>query len=170
MDFRKSLSIDLAIVAVVIIGIFFVRADIRRRVDKISELSQEINKKSVSFGKLSDLSAQKNKATKYLEQMSVFLMNKDQFFLNFSKDVSIMAQQNGITSQVTFKEEIPPTNMEPRKTSILLVLSGPVKPDNFKNFLALLENSKYFIKFESIDFNQSGNNINVNLSGKAFSF
>lgn len=169
-SFAKKFSIDLIIFLVLIGGIFFVQADIQKRADKISAMKQEIGQKAESFKLLSNLSAQESMAKEYSLQMDAYLIGKDGLFLNFSKDISLLAQQNGINSQLAFKEEIPPTDMEARKTSFALSLSGQANLDNFNNFLVLVENSRYFIRLEGIDFNQSGNNLSASLSGKAFSF
>jgi hypothetical protein len=168
--FIKKIGIGFIISLALIAAIILVQKDINARVSKIIEIKKEIKNSAASFSTLSVLSAQENKAKEYENQINYYYINKDQLFLGFFKDLSLIAGQNNITPQLTFGVETPSTDLVPRSMAISLSLSGKEALDSFKNFLTLLENSVYFVRFDSIDLNQSSNGFNANLSGQVFSF
>ena len=174
MDYKKSLLklilVNLAILAGFAIVILAVQFDLQKRAVNIIGIKEDLLNKKAALSDLSTLLAEEGKANDYSNQLGAYLISKDDLFLNFPKDVSSLAQQNGLNAQVSFKDETPPTATEPRKTNITLSLTGSIKTGNFMSFLVSLENSRYFVRLDSVDFNQLGDNMNANFSGEVYSF
>lgn len=173
MDYKKSIILNIigatAFVAIFSGLIFFLRWDINKRATEYSVNKKEISSHTQLISFLAALKNDSEIAKNYYSQLDAYLVTKDQL-INFSKDVGQMAQQNKIGSMVGFREEIPPTLNEPRKTNVSIGSDSESNFGNFSKFLEFLENSKYPIKFLSFDASQDGPGFKFNINAQIFSF
>lgn len=173
MDHKKTIVFNLAATGV-LIAVFsgvaiFLRQDIKNRSAEYVAAKNEINSHSEAIKSLAGLKTDAEEAKKYEQQIAAYLISKDQL-INFSKDINQMAQQNKIGVNVSFREEIPPTESEPRRTSLSMSSEGESTFFNFAKFLGFLENSKYSIKFLGLDASQEGAALKFNINSQVFSF
>ncbi len=154
--------------------IVILSSDIGSRTADFVNAQKQLDTASAAIGSLAYLQVDAETAKKYLPQIASYLISKDQL-LSFPKDINSIAQQNNMNFAVTFGNEIPITATSPRSTEITLSSQSQATMDNFINFMKLLENSPYFVKFNSIDIsqdtNQQGaNQLKAGLTGSVFSF
>ena len=171
MDFKKKLILMISIFAVVsavlLTALIFSGFDIKKRIKQVSELRGEINFQTRAIQNLALLRQDKTEADIYSAELSGVLINRDQL-VNFSKDLSIMANQNKIDLGLTIGVETQKTENSPGKTAFTLSVKGSF--DDLINFLRTLENSKYFINLNSIDFTRQEDKFKALINGEVFSF
>ncbi len=165
----KLVAISLAIIVLISAALIILGRDITNKASDITETKKNIFNNSRSVELLTLLQSDAATSKRYLPQMENFLISKDQL-LNFSKDLNLMAQQNNLPLNLTFKGETPLTGDNPRQTSISINSESPSNMENLIKFLESVENSRYFVKFNSLDINQNNNRMRLNFDGQVFSF
>ncbi len=164
----KTIAINVLIVIILFVAVSMIKSDIQGRADQIAQLNQQRAINSQAAELVVALQNESQKAAQYSTALNQVLLGKDQL-LNFPADAEKMAQQNNINSQVTFGGENPVNGMA-ESTDITMTLGGKANLDNFLQFLKILENSRYSLKLDSIDFNQGGQIMRANLTGQVYSF
>ena len=173
MDFKKSLiislSITLGLTAVLLIAIIILTNNSSKKAEEIGRAKIEINAKNRALEILTILQSDSQKAAVYSNQIDSLLITKDQL-INSKRDLSALAQENGMNLNLEFRDESPPTENELRKTNVVLNINSQTGGlMNFVNFLKALESSKYFLKFTNADLNMEGGRLSGTLNGQIFS-
>jgi len=87
--------------------------------------------------------------------------------LGFSRDVGIIAKQNKLNLNTALGQQISQNGDGLRQTDFTSTAQGAF--DNFINFLKTLENSRYFIKLNTLDFNGQNGDFKMLMKGQIFS-
>ena len=171
MAFKKQLLISIgipsAIGLILIVGIFYLASDIGDLGNKIYQTRKDINFGTQAEESLIPMRQDYEQAKMYFSEVGGILPNKNQL-LGLSKDLNIMARQNQISLSLNIGQES--SGGANQLTEIGLSVSGQGTFEGLLNFLKTVENSRYFIKFSSLDLQKSDNNkASLNLNGKIIS-
>jgi hypothetical protein len=170
MEFKKRLLIAISIPAtislVLLIAIFFLASDIGNLANKIYQTRKDINFGLQAINSLAGLRQDYEQAKIYMPEVGGILPSKDQL-LSFSKDMNTMAKLNQVSLNLNIGQENRPAASQ--LTQIDVSTAGQGTFNNLLSFLKTVENSRYFIKFGSLDFQQANYNASLNLSGKIIS-
>lgn len=168
-NFIRTLGIACAIVVVLGGAIWYVKSDIDKKFLTIGQTRAEIQVKEQALSALASLQGDSEKAAQYLPQLDRMFTTKEQL-LSFSTDIEFLAQQAGFSGSPKFKEETAPQTGELRKTNFTLSLEGARNISDLGKFFSLVEQSKYYVKFGSIDVTRDGVTLRANVDGYVVSF
>lgn len=168
-NFMRTLAIVLAIITILIGGIWYVKTDIDKKIAVISEARKNLQLRERSLSELAALQSDAEKATLYLPQINKLLTSKDQLF-GFSTDISFIAQQAGFSGAPKFKEESAPPVGNLQKTSFSLTLEGRKNLSDLGTFFSSVEKSNYFVRFSTMDISQDESVLRASMDGHVISF
>lgn len=168
-NFIKTLGIALGIVVALLGAIRYVKSDIDTKFLAVQQAQVEIQAKEISLSDLAKLQSDAEKARRYTPQLDHLITTKDQL-LAFSTDIGFVAKQAGFSGAPQFKEEGAPSTADLQKTSFSLLIEGQKNFGDLANFFKLVEQSKYFVHFTSLDVSHEGNTVRVGSDGYVLSF
>lgn len=168
-NFIRTLSISGVIIVVLIGGVWYMKSRIDEKFLVIEQKQVSVRANEKSLATLAMLQGNAEKAKQYLPQIDRMLTTRDQL-LSFSTDISFLAQQAGFAGSPKFKEETAPQTGDLRKTNFSLSLEGVKNVDGLGNFFRLVEQSKYYVRFDTIDVTREGGNLRATLNGYVISF
>ena len=113
---------------------------------------------------MSQLKADLNSTQPYLNTLDKILSNRDQL-IKFSGDVNALASKNEISIISSFSSE---SRNSDSLASIGLNMTAEGLHDNFVNYLKALENSRYSVKFNVVDFYNNAGKVKSQMTGKVF--
>lgn len=170
MDFKKHLLFSIGIPSIVCLllaaALFIVGSDITSKITQMEKLRNDLFLRQQSFQSFTNLKQQFEQVKGYLPILNIVLPNQDQL-VSFPRDIAIIANQNKISSNVSLGQENSQSTGQLRQTDFNLVSSG--KFDDFVNFLKSLENSRYFIKINTLDVVKQDDGFKGLLGGQVFS-
>lgn len=172
MEFKKQLIKNILILFIISTsffgGIIFLKIDIAKKVDSLKELKSKLLSGALSREEFFILQKDMERARQYSTEMDSYLLRKDQL-LNLPKDIAQIGRQNNLGTSFSFGEESQFSQFS-KQTNFSISLEGEGGIMELINFLATLENSRYFIKLISGEYNQSGRNLKAVFSGQVYSF
>ena len=145
-------------------GLIYLGFDISGNVKKIESLRSDLAFNSRITQSLSQLKADLNSTQPYLNTLDKILSNRDQL-IKFSGDVNALAARNAISVISSFSSE---SKNGDNLASIDLNMTVEGFYDNFINYLKALENSRYSVKFNVVDFYNNADSIKAQMTGKVF--
>ncbi len=145
-------------------GLIYLGFDISGNVKKIESLRSDLAFNSRITQSLSQLKADLNSTQPYLNTLDKILSNRDQL-IKFSGDVNALAARNAISVISSFSSE---SKNGDNLASIDLNMTVEGFYDNFINYLKALENSRYSVKFNVVDFYNNADRIKAQMTGKVF--
>lgn len=173
MDPKRNLirTLSIACVIAVVLGgaIWYVTTDIDKKFLVIRQIRTEIRSKEHALSALASLQRDAEKANQYLPQVDRMFTTKEQL-LSFSTDMNFLAQQAGFSGSPKFKEETAPQKGDLHKANFTLSLEGVKDINDLGKFFALVEKSKYYVKFATIDVTRDGATLRASLGGYVVSF
>ncbi len=168
-NFIKTLGIALGLVVVLVGAIWYVKTDIDTKFLAVQQAQAEIQTKEISLTELAKLQSDEEKAKQYTPQLDHLITTKDQL-LSFSTDIGFIVKQAGFSGAPQFKEEATSPATDLQKTSFSLLLEGPKDFSDLANFFKLVEQSKYFVRFSSLDVSREGSTLRLGSDGYVLSF
>ncbi|OGY63934.1 MAG: hypothetical protein A3I89_00550 [Candidatus Harrisonbacteria bacterium RIFCSPLOWO2_02_FULL_41_11] len=172
MEFRHWLLKNLGVSAVVFLALagFIILSgrDISGKAAIIQVRRQEVAQRLKALESLALLRADAKQAEKLLEKLHSALPAKDQL-IKFSKNLESFAKKNGLGFGFAFESETKSTETMPGANNFVVTVSGNY--ENFTKFLKLIEQSDYFVNFESFNLLSEGDKKGyaATLRGKVFS-
>ena len=145
-------------------GLIYLGFDISGNVKKIESLRSDLAFNSRITQSLSQLKADLNSTQPYLNTLDKILSNRDQL-IKFSGDINALAARNAISVISSFSSE---SKNGDNLASIDLNMTVEGFYDNFINYLKALENSRYSVKFNVVDFYNNADRIKAQMTGKVF--
>lgn len=172
MEFRRRLtiliSISLGIIFVFSAAIVFLAYDIVNRTNRITSLRGELSSRREGIQSLASLRQDFEKSKIYSANLQNVLPTRDQL-LKFSPDLNTIATQNKINFSSSLGNEERGENTKVGETSFNITAQGSF--ENLINFLKDVSNSRYPLKFVSLDLVQDQKNeFKISLTGKVLSF
>lgn len=168
-NFMRTLGIALGIIVVLLGAIWYVKADIDKKFLDVQQIRSEMQTKEISLSELATLQSDAEKAKQYIPQLDHLFTTKDQL-LAFSTDIGFMSNQAGFSGSPQFKEETAPPSSDLQKTNFSLLIEGPKNFDDLSKFFGLVEQSKYFVRFTTLDVAREGNTLRLGANGYVLSF
>jgi len=170
MNFRdwliKNIGIATAIIILMLVFIFFLKTDINNRVSQIQFQGRSLAERIQSIESLTSLQANSKKSEELFNKLSESLPEKDQL-IGFSKELEGYAKSNNLDFGFSFGNEVEGTDSAPGINSFVLTSKGTYS--DFVKFLRQIEDSKYFVGFNSFDLNKNENDFNIIIRGEVFS-
>ena len=171
MDFKRWIlingSISVSLVLILAFLVFFTGRDIARRADLIRSQRRDLALQLQVFESLASLRSGAERADKLLPSIQGILPAKEQL-IEFPKKMELAAKSNQLGFGFRFDAETGGTDKEPGTDSFILTSYG--RYQNFTKFLKFIEDSKYFVGFNSFDLNRRAeNNFEILIKGKVFS-
>jgi len=162
------LGINLGILLVLLMGLFFLGSDIGSRAEKISRFRQEVNSRVALNESLALLNRDYEQAKKYLPELENAFPTRDEL-VNLSRDLGIIANQNKVNLSTSLGSETREPNSKLSRVSVSLNAQGTL--DNIVKFLNGLKTSRYFVKIDGFDLTRQANeNFKISLTGVVLSF
>ena len=158
------ISFAAAISLLSLAGLIYLNFDISRNVKKIEGLRNDLAFNSRITQSMSQLKADLNSTQPYLNTLDKILSNRDQL-IKFSGDVNALASKNEISIISSFSSE---SRNSDSLASIGLNMTAEGLHDNFVNYLKALENSRYSVKFNVVDFYNNAGKVKSQMTGKVF--
>ncbi|KKQ23053.1 hypothetical protein A2999_01870 [Candidatus Wolfebacteria bacterium RIFCSPLOWO2_01_FULL_38_11] len=167
---KRQLIIIISIAASVIFilsgALVYLKINISKKTDKITELRNELEINSQMSESFSLLYADINNVNPYLEKIDSALPSKDRL-IKFSNDMKLLAASSSINYFSEFSGD-GVDNSGLKWIGLKMSLEGDY--DNIINFLRLLENSQYSVKLNVLDFVGKDNKFKLIMDGKVFYF
>lgn len=173
MDFKRTLTtniiVALIILAIVSGGLAFLGFDVSKRAGEAQKLQEQLTYYSQRTQSLSLLTDDYDNAQPYLVKLDALLVT-DNDLIRLVNDFGLMASQSQIKNfSVKPGVGTPRSGDKLGETAISVNMQSSL--DNLVNFLKIFLDSRYFTRVNAIEMNsQGGNDFNVTLSGKVFSF
>ncbi len=165
--FWKTTGIALGIVFISAGFAWYLKTDIDVKTTTIKQLHERIKMQSATIQALASLQGDSEKAKQYAAQLDTFLTRRDDL-LSFSKDFGLMIQQAGFGGQPKFKDEAAiPGDIQ--RTGFTLGIDGPKTIDNVAALMGVIEKSRYYVHFNSIDITQDAS-LHLSTDGYVISF
>ncbi len=159
------ISIGGAVAVVLLLALTYVSFDISQRAERVKESRLALNSNSQTGEKLALLRLDLTAFEPYLVSLENALPDKEQL-INLPRDLKTMAFQNsiGITSNFSGEEFKSSSNFN----WLGLTVSADGKFDNLINFLKVIDNSRYSVRFENIDLSSNNGGFKGSFVGKVF--
>lgn len=171
MNFKKRLLINIGVPFGICLflasALVFLGSDIGKQTNQIKQLQENLSYYIEMTESLALLRQDSEKAKHYITELESVLPTRDQL-VAFPGDLSIIAEQNKVDISSSLGQESFANDNELGK--IDFTVAGQGEFNNFLNFLKLLKNSRYFIKFKTLDFSRQDENFKALLTGQVFSF
>jgi Tfp pilus assembly protein PilO len=165
--FILTAGLGMLIILILSAGLFFFGFDISGKSDQIREIKSEIALRSKIINSLSAMRNDINMVQPYILGINNMLPTKDQL-INFSKELDMTASQNKINLTSNFSGEDTKFSGELKWIGLTAAAEGDF--NNLINFLKSIENSRYSVKLENIDFSEKDKKFKMLLNGKVFYF
>lgn len=173
MELQKNVirisAVALAIIVLLVGGIWYVKTDIEKRADAITRMRSDMRNRETSLASLARLQSDAGKASRYLPQLEQLRTTREQL-LEFSTDIGFLAKQAGFSGAPKFKEAATAPTGDLQKTSFSLTLEGKKELSDLGLFFESVEKSSYFVHFEPINVLQEGDTLRVTTEGYVISF
>lgn len=145
-------------------GLIYLSFDISGNVENIEGLRSDLAFNSRITQSLSLLKADLNSVQPYRNTLDRILFNRDQL-IKFGNDANALAAQNAISIISEFSSE---SRNDGGLASIDLNMTTEGSYGNFIDYLKALENSRYSVKFNVVDFYNNADRIKSQMTGKVF--
>lgn len=170
MDFRKQLTILLglifAISAILTAALIFFGNDIVRKIGRVGQSRQELDLKIRSVENAASLRQAHSSIQPYAPELENVLISRDRL-LGFPRDLGIIARQSQIDLNVSLGAESPKDGV---LGATAFTLNGGGSLEGLINFLKRVETSRYFVRFNSVDFGRRDDKFKLLMTGQVFSF
>lgn len=164
----KQLIIILIFVAAVMLlslaGLVYLSIDISSSVKKIEGLRSDLAFNHRITQSLFNLKSDLKSVQPYLGTLENILPNRDQL-IKFSGDINALSSQSAISATSEFSSESKDSEGL-ASIGVNMMVEGGF--NNFINYLKALENSRYSIKIDVVDFYKNADKIKAQMSGKVF--
>ncbi|MEE8131834.1 MAG: type 4a pilus biogenesis protein PilO [Candidatus Paceibacterota bacterium] len=171
MSFKKKLllniGISLGIILILGAALFFLNSKIKDEVKQIQKVKEKLTLRSQTTEFIALLRRESEQVEPYLDDLDNMIITKDKL-VNLSQDLSTIAMQNQVNLKLSIGKETPKTESELGEINITITIDGAF--DNLIKFLKDLENSRYFVKLNKLDFTKKGNDFKGILNGVIFYF
>lgn len=161
------IGIGATMILILAVALFLIGLDINKRVRQINELRNNINSRFLTTENLSVLRFDMAKFQPYISLLDLFSPNKDQL-INLSREFNTIAFQNKVNLSSSFTGESPVSKTDLNWIGLNMNINGNF--NDIINFMKAVENSRYSIKFNSLDISQKDNQFKSQLNGKVFYF
>lgn len=160
-----QLFVSLAIVAVLVSGIFLFGFQIDKLSGEIAVNRHELNTRSSALSTLASLRSEyANKGQPYLNVLYNVIPSKDEL-IDLSKDFQVIAQEGGLDYGFTFLGETPPTD---GLGSVRFNLSVGGTLNGFLDFLENMENFRYLVSLEGVSVSRGLDGMRMDIRGSVF--
>ena len=169
--FKKQLGIQLGIgLGVLVLAVLITQlvvGDLAGNSTKIQNQKTELALRIQATDQLASLKSDFEKAQPLFQFLNSVLPPKDSL-INFGQDLISLGRVDRLELNFSFGGETAASDQTPG--FINFAISGTGAYGNFQKFLADLEKSRYFIKFNSLDLTrqQSGDNYGILAEGQVF--
>lgn len=170
MDFKKQLTILLilafAVSAILITALFFFGNDIVKRIGRVGQSRQELDLRIRSVENAASLRQDYSLVQSYAPELENVLIGRDRL-LGFPRDLGIIARQSQIDLNASLGAESP---KDGALGATAFTLNGGGSLEGLINFLKRVETSRYFVRFNSVDFGRRDDKFKLLITGQVFSF
>lgn len=170
MEFKnwlfKNSAISGASILILTILVFLLGSDLANRAEKIKSQRLDLAIRLQSLSSLAALRTDSQKAEKLLINLQETLPSRDQL-IGFSKALELIAKNNKLGFGFSFESEQAGTESSPGINYFNLTGSGSY--GNFINFFKSIEQSRFFVGFDSVDLITKGKDFELVAKGKVFS-
>lgn len=168
--FKKRLIINLAITITIILTLllitWYLAFDTNKRISAIQEARGEQRFRSEAIQALASLKKDFQQAQIEKLSLSTGLPIQDRL-IDLPKDINNFAKQNSVNVEFSFGQEKAGDEINPGYITFTITASAPF--DNWLNFIKMIENSHYFISFDSFNLVKDDKIFKSVINGKAFS-
>ncbi len=170
-DFKKSLYVNLGILAAIILVFVSFSYLLRMSVDHQVSVIQDINSKksfvSDSSNNLSILIKQWNFVRNYVQQISLMVPSKDNL-VNFQRDLNDISQRDGVSLTFSFGSETPSSGAgNLGSIGFSSVINGTQQ--GILNFIQDVENKYYSLKISSLEMVKTSDTLSkLSITGQVF--
>ena len=169
INFKKRLffhlGISVLIVIVLAIILILLGWDISKHTSNILKMRQDVTSYNQKLESLSSLKAGYEKAKQYMNVLENILP-AEEGLLSVDRELSKLALENSLDLGFGFGEEIKST--ETQLGSITFSMTTRSSLENFINFLAMVEEMRYFIQFGRLEITRQGDTFTGLGQGKIF--
>ncbi len=171
MTFKKQLGIQigiaLAAVIVMVTGVQLAVGNLEGNAGRIQQQKTDLAFRIRATDQLASLKAASDKAQPLFKLLNATLPPKDEL-INFGQTLTQLAKSDKVDLGFTFGGEVAPKAGAPGY--IPFSLTGSATYDSFQKFLKDVENSRYFVKMNSIDLVRpgAGDIYNIVASGQVY--
>ncbi len=170
MNYKKKLllaiAIPLAIIAILIGGIFIIGTRLDKAVAEANSLKSRFRYWVQAAESISSLRNDYRFAEPYLETVSHLLPERDEL-IGFPKEISDLGARNGVMVGVALGIESIDSVSGLRQTDISMTVRGDMAA--VVAFLEAMEKGQYFIRLNDLDFVAEGGSYRIFLTGAVFS-
>lgn len=162
-----EIGIALAVILSLIVGVFYFRSTIERKVVAVNDYREELATKTNQINSLVNLRRQYNNfASDALNLMRDTIPSKDQI-INISQELEALGRSEGVGFGFSFLGETDPTESSLGNISFRLNVSGDTL-DQILNLVERIENFRYLIKIDRVNIQTNNNQFNSTIEGKVF--
>lgn len=170
MDFKKQLTISLilafAVSAILIAALFFFGNDIVKRIGRVGQSRQELDLRIRSVENAASLHQDYSLVQSYAPELENVLIGRDRL-LGFPRDLGIIARQSQIDLNASLGAE---SSKDGALGATAFTLNGGGSLEGLINFLKRVETSRYFVRFNALDFGRRDDKFKLLITGQVFSF
>ncbi|MBI4034005.1 MAG: type 4a pilus biogenesis protein PilO [Candidatus Brennerbacteria bacterium] len=161
-----QLSVSLAIIAALILGISLFGFQINKLSAKIAATRQELNERSAALQSLASLrSDYASKGQPYLNVLRNVVPQKDEL-IDLPKDFQAIAQEDGLEYGFTFLGEAPASAAALGSVKFSLSLGGGLT--GLLSFLENMENFRYLVNLEDVSVSRGLEGMKMGIRGSVF--
>lgn len=168
--FQKKITANIIIILggiiILMAGLIYLRASIGKKLIDIQEQRQLILRKSRAYEMAAVLAGDWEKAKHAQSFLQNILPLSDQL-INLPRELNFLSQQNKVSSNFSFGPQSPGGGGEPGSIGFRLSVGGSY--EDITRLLRAMENSRYFIRHDFIDLNQSDGQTNGVFTSRVFS-
>lgn len=139
--------------------------DVSSQTQKIRMQRETLVNRTQAVSTLANLQSDFNESQKYLSILENILPTRDQL-IDFPRELEIAARNQNLGFGFSFGNEKSPSNSEPGATSFSVTLQGT--QTQIFNFVRFLEQSRFLIRFLTLDMNRAGEVFNTTVRGEVF--
>lgn len=161
------IGVGLGLVLILAATFVFLSFDIIKKTEQVKNLREKISSYYRANENLAVLRSDLENVQPYLPGIDAFLLNRDQL-ISFPRDIKSLASQFQIDVVSNFSEAGQGEAGDIRWIGVRVSAEGEM--NNLTGFLKALENSRYSVGFNSLDFSKSAKGFKATLNGKIFYF
>ncbi|MEK7657766.1 MAG: hypothetical protein AAB366_01075 [Patescibacteria group bacterium] len=161
------IGVGLGLVLILTATFVFLSFDITKKTEQIKNLRKKIVSYYRANENLAILRSDLESVQSYLPGIDAFLLNRDQL-ISFPRDIKSLASQFQVDAVSNFLEAGKGETGDIRWIGVKVIAEGEMS--NLTEFLKALENSRYSVGFNSLDFSKAAKGFKATLNGKIFYF
>jgi len=169
LGFKKTLVINLAVMAVLVLLLVFLIAQTASDINKKTGALQEARNQTVGRLQIAEAVATLKKEGEEAEEQLAYLESRlpiQEQLIEFTNDVNNLAKKRELDMGFVFGQEVAGEETKPSYLSFTITARGTLA--NWLNFLKDLEGNRHFISFDSINLAGDEKSVQSLIKGKVF--